>query len=119
MLAPPHGVRVFLCTQATDMRKSFDGLIAATKSVLGENPLSGHLFVFVNRSRNRAKMLLWENGGFWLCSRRLEQGTFAVPALTESHVGTWEIDRVAKSGDGDRAIRSKLTDRLPRHSRSA
>ena len=41
MLAPPHGVRVFLCTQATDMRKSFDGLIAATKSVIGENPLSG------------------------------------------------------------------------------
>ena len=45
----PHGVRVLLCTQPVDMRKSFDGLVAATKTVLGENPLSGHLFVFVNR----------------------------------------------------------------------
>ena len=48
----PTGVRVLLCTQATDMRKSFDGLIGATRAVLGENPLSGHLFVFVNRQGN-------------------------------------------------------------------
>ncbi len=54
MATLPHGVRVFLCTQATDMRKSFDGLIAATKSVIGQDPLSGHLFVFVNRQANRA-----------------------------------------------------------------
>ena len=44
----PYGVRVFVCTRPTDMRKSFDGLIAATKSVIGQDPLSGHLFVFVN-----------------------------------------------------------------------
>lgn len=54
MATLPHGVRVFLCTQATDMRKSFDGLIAATKSVIGQDPLSGHLFVFVNRQANYA-----------------------------------------------------------------
>ena len=49
MAGVPGGVRVLLCTEPTDMRKSFDGLIAATKSVIGENPLSGNLFVFVNR----------------------------------------------------------------------
>ena len=69
MATLPHGVRVFLCTQATDMRKSFDGLIAATKSVIGQDPLSGHLFVFVNRQANYAKVLYW--------SKRLERGRFA------------------------------------------
>ncbi len=53
MATLPLGVRVFLCTQTTDMRKSFDGLIAATKSVIGQDPLSGHLFVFVNRQANQ------------------------------------------------------------------
>ena len=77
MLAPPHGVPVFLCTQSTDMRKSFDGLIAATKSVIGENPLSGHLFVFVNRQGNYAKALYWERGGYCLWAKKLERGRFA------------------------------------------
>jgi len=77
MLAPPHGVRVFLCTQATDMRKSFDGLIAATKSVIGEDPLTGHLFVFVNRKANFAKALYWQRGGYCLWAKKLERGRFA------------------------------------------
>ncbi|WP_132979296.1 MULTISPECIES: IS66 family insertion sequence element accessory protein TnpB [unclassified Pigmentiphaga] len=73
----PTGVRVLLCTRATDMRKSFDGLIAATRSVLGENPLSGHLFVFVNRQGNYAKVLYWSRGGYCLWAKRLERGQFA------------------------------------------
>lgn len=79
----PAGVRVFLCTQPTDMRKSFDGLIAATKTVIGENPLSGNLFVFVNRQGNYAKALYWQRGGFCLWAKRLERGRFARRA-TES-----------------------------------
>ena len=77
MATLPHGVRVFLCTQATDMRKSFDGLIAATKSVIGQDPLSGHLFVFVNRQANYAKVLYWSRGGYCLWAKRLERGRFA------------------------------------------
>ena len=83
MLAPPHGVRVFLCTQTTDMRKSFDGLIAATRSVIGENPLSGHLFVFVNRKANYAKALYWQRGGYCLWAKKLERGRFAKVATQD------------------------------------
>jgi transposase len=77
MASLPSGVRILLCTQATDMRKSFDGLIAVTQSVLGESPLSGHLFVFVNRQGNYAKVLYWARGGYCLWAKRLEQGRFA------------------------------------------
>ena len=96
MLAPPHGVRVFLCTQATDMRKSFDGLIAATKSVIGENPLSGHMFVFVNRQGNYAKALYWQRGGYCLWAKKLERGRFAKVAtqgrsvqMTDTQLMMW------------------------------
>lgn len=77
MVTLPAGVRVYLCTRATDMRKSFDGLIAATKSVIGVDPLSGHLFVFVNRQANYAKILYWSRGGYCLWAKRLEAGRFA------------------------------------------
>jgi len=77
MATLPLGVRVFLCTQATDMRKSFDGLIAATKTLIGADPLSGHLFVFVNRKANYAKVLYWSRGGYCLWAKRLERGRFA------------------------------------------
>jgi transposase len=75
----PENIRIFLRRDPTDMRLGYNGLSALVGSTFGQNPTSGHLFVFVNRHRNRAKMLLWERGGFWLLSRRLEQGTFALP----------------------------------------
>jgi len=77
MATLPLGVRVFLCTQTTDMRQSFDGLIAATKTLIGADPLSGHLFVFVNRQANYAKVLYWSRGGYCLWAKRLERGRFA------------------------------------------
>jgi transposase len=85
----PHGVRVYLCTRATDMRKSFNGLIAATKSVIGQDPLSGHLFMFVNRQGNYAKALYFSRGGYCLWAKRLEQGRFAkIQASSDSVVFT-------------------------------
>ena len=84
MATLPLGVRVFLCTQATDMRKSFDGLIAATKTLIGADPLSGHLFVFVNRKANYAKVLYWSRGGYCLWAKRLERGRFA-KGVTMTH----------------------------------
>ncbi|MFP5405839.1 MAG: IS66 family insertion sequence element accessory protein TnpB [Gammaproteobacteria bacterium] len=82
----PHGVRVYLCTRATDMRKSFDGLIAATKAVIRQDPSSGHLFVFVNRQGNYAKALYFSRGGYCLWAKRLEQGCFAKVAATGDSV---------------------------------
>ena len=73
------GLRVYLAPGATDMRKSFRGLMAATREVLQEDPLSGHLFGFCNRRRKLIKLLLWDTTGFWIFAKRLEQGTFAWP----------------------------------------
>ena len=92
MATLPHGVRVFLCTQATDMRKSFDGLIAATKTLIGADPLSGHLFVFVNRQANYAKILYWSRGGYCLWAKRLEQGRFARGAVATAGVSVQMTD---------------------------
>lgn len=80
MLSLPPQVRVFLCTQPTDMRKSFDGLTGLVEEVFGEELLSGHLFVFVNRRRDRAKILAWDRDGLAIWYKRLEAGTFQLPA---------------------------------------
>jgi transposase len=80
MLSLPMKVRVFLCTRATDMRKSFDGLHGLVLEVLRQDPQSGDLFVFLNRRRDRVKILVWEGDGLAIWYKRLEVGTFAVPA---------------------------------------
>lgn len=71
--------RYFLYMEATDMRKSFDGLCGLVSGRLGQDPRSGDLFIFINKPRNRAKMLRWEPGGFVLFYKRLESGTFELP----------------------------------------
>lgn len=76
--------RIFLARGATDMRKQFDTLASLVRSQLGEDPLSGDAFVFVGRHRNRLKVLLWDGAGFWLLVRRLERGSFAVPAAAQA-----------------------------------
>jgi transposase len=79
MLNVPAKVRVFLCTRPTDMRKSFDGLHGLVVEVLDQDPQSGDFFVFVNRRRDRIKLLLWDGDGLAIWYKRLECGTFAVP----------------------------------------
>jgi transposase len=71
--------RVFLWGEPVDMRKSFDGLIAVTRQSLEEDPLSGNIYVFVNRRGNYVKLLRWDRTGFVLYSKRLERGKFVVP----------------------------------------
>lgn len=84
MLSFPPSVRIVLAAGVTDMRKSFDGLAAATREVIGEDPLSGHVFVFCNRRRDRLKLLVWDRSGFWVFAKRLEQGTFAWPERSDA-----------------------------------
>lgn len=74
----------------TDMRKSFDGLMGLVQSKLKRNPVSGEVFVFINKRRDRIKLLHWEAGGFVLYYKRLEQGTLELPAIeAESCQITW------------------------------
>lgn len=81
MLTLPPSVRVFVCLSPTDMRRSLDGLAALTREVLREDPLSGHLFVFFNRRRDRVKVLFWDRSGLALYYKRLEKGTFRLSAF--------------------------------------
>jgi transposase len=71
--------RVFVALVPVDLRQSFNGLYGAVQVQLKEDPLSGHLFVFTNRSRNRVKILYWDGTGLWVCAKRLEQGCFTWP----------------------------------------
>lgn len=75
MIAIPFGADIYLCTSATDMRKSFDGLSGIVRSEFGREPADGSLFLFINRRRDRLKILHWEEGGFVLWYKRLESGT--------------------------------------------
>lgn len=84
MIALPHAARVYLALGATDMRKSYDTLAEATRTRIGEDPLSGHLFVFCNGGRNRLKILYWDGSGYWLFAKRLERGTFSWPGRLAS-----------------------------------
>lgn len=76
----PSRIRVFIASQPTDMRKSFNGLAAVVQNELGRDPLSGDVFVFHNRRGHLMKLLLWDRGGFWIFYKRLEKGRFKVPA---------------------------------------
>jgi transposase len=73
--------RIYLCTSPTDMRKGFDTLAALVQEFLGQDPLSGHLFLFVGRGKDRLKMLYWDTDGFALWYKRLEEGTFRLPRV--------------------------------------
>lgn len=79
MLSLPPSVKVFVATEPVDGRKGFDSLIALAQSTLGENPLSGHLFVFRTRRGNLVRTLFWDRNGFCLMSKRLERGCFQFP----------------------------------------
>lgn len=84
--------RYFLYQEPTDMRKSFDGLCGLVSNKLGQNPMSGDLFIFVNKPRNRIKMLRWETGGFVLFYKRLEKGTFHLPRPQSGNAGKLLLD---------------------------
>jgi transposase len=79
MIAFQSQVRVFLYRLPTDMRKSFHGLIALTESALKQDPLSGSFFVFVNRRRDRIKILYWGQTGFCIWYQQLQRGTYQLP----------------------------------------
>lgn len=89
MIGLPHSVKILVFTEPTDMRKGFDGLGALVTAAC-EDLYSGHLYVFLSRRRDRAKVLAFERGGFVLWYKRLEQGCFK--PLPDSAVGQVQLD---------------------------
>ena len=82
--------RYFLYREPTDMRKSFDGLCGLVTSGLCRDPLSGEVFVFINRRRTHIKLLVWDRSGFVLYYKRLEQGTFEMPTGPQAGPLSWQ-----------------------------
>ncbi len=114
MLTLPPTVRIFLAPGVTDMRKSFDGLAAATTRVIRRDPLSGHVFVFCNRRRHLVKVLLWDGAGFCIFAKRLERGTFAWPdARAPVELRSEELSMLLGGIDLRHSRRRRWFDRRP------
>lgn len=90
--------RVLAYAKPVDMRKSFNGLVALVQGALGEDPLSGDLFVFVNRRGNYLKLVTWDRTGFCLFAKRLEQGRFRLPSDEDKQEITQEALRLILDG---------------------
>ena len=111
--------RIWLAAEATDMRCGFDRLAERVKMVIGEDPLSGHLFVFRSRRGDRLKILVWERDGFLLWYKRLEAGVFKLPRMS---AGARSVElrasELAMILDGIDVSKLKRTPRYERAARS-
>ena len=92
MILLPRAVRVYVATQPVSLRRSFDGLSNEVRAVLGRDPLSGHVFVFLNRRKNQVKLLVWTRGGFTIIHKRLERGRFTFAQQVTSEASNVEVD---------------------------
>ena len=100
MVSLPTAVRIWLATQATDLRKSFDTLAELVRQQLAADPLSGQLFVFRNKRADRVKLLYWDEDGYVIIYKRLEIGTFRFPKGDAAGV---QIRAAQEKGDAKQA----------------
>lgn len=92
----PPGVRILVCTEQQDMRKSFDTLAAVARDVMGEAPESGNaLFVFLGKSPTRIKLLWFDRNGYCLLAKRLHRAVFSLPKLEDARGAALKIDAAA------------------------
>lgn len=123
MILLPRAVRIYVATQPVNLRKSFDGLSNEVRSVLARDPLSGHVFVFLNRRRNMVKLLVWTRGGFMVVHKRLERGTFSFPKRMSGDATQVELDahELSLLLEGIEVVKAKVSQRWepPMHSLSS
>ena len=92
--------KIYIALDAVDMRKGFEGLHGLVRDQLGQDPLSGHLFLFTNRTRTRLKALVWDGSGLWVCSKRLEKGRFHWPVAQQVRSVTMRAGELAMLVNG-------------------
>jgi transposase len=88
----PRSVRLYVATAPTNLHRSFEGLSNEVRTVLRGDPLSGDVFLFLNRRRTQVKMLMWTRGGFTIVHKRLERGRFSFPAAVSGDAVSVLID---------------------------
>jgi transposase len=92
--------RIYLAVEAIDMRKGFEGLHGLVRDHLRYDPLSGHLFLFTNKTRTRLKALIWDGSGLWVCAKRLEKGRFRWPEAEDQSSVTMRAEELAMLVNG-------------------
>jgi transposase len=117
----PRAVHVYFATEPVSLRRSFDGLSNEVRAVLRHDPLSGHVFVFLNRRKNQVKLLMWTRGGFTILHKRLERGTFTFPervtgAASSVSIDVHELSMLLEGIDVTRARKSQRWE-PPSHAR--
>jgi transposase len=113
MLLLPRAVKVYVATKPVRLNRSFDGLSNIVREVLQKDPLSGHIFVFINRRRTMAKLLVWTRGGFTIVHKRLECGTFVQPFANgeaRTHV-EFDVHELAMMLEGIELQTTRMTKR--------
>jgi transposase len=109
MLSFPAAIKVYLCTVACDMRRSFDGLSMMAEHIIRCNPFSGHLLVFCNRRGDRLKILYWDRDGWAIWYKRLEAGTYQFPFAEtgRKEIAAWELAVLLEGIDLNKGGRRK------------
>lgn len=109
MLSFPAAVKVYLCTVACDMRRSFDGLSMLAEHLIRCDPYAGHLLVFCNRRSDRLKILYWDRDGWAIWYKRLEAGTFQFPFAESGRkeIAAWELGVLLEGIDLNKGKRRK------------
>ena len=92
--------KIYVAVEAVDMRKGFEGLYGLVRDQLGHDPLSGHLFLFTNKTKTRLKALVWDGSGLWVCAKRLEKGRFRWPETEGRHSVTMRSEELAMLVNG-------------------
>ena len=92
--------KIYLATEPIDMRKGFEGLHGLVRDHLQQDPLSGYLFLFTNRTRSRLKALVWDGSGLWVCAKRLEKGRFHWPTAENVRSVTLRVEELAMLVNG-------------------
>ena len=107
--------KIYIAVEAVDMRKGFEGLHGLVRDHLGQDPLSGHLFLFSNRSHTRLKVLVWDGSGLWVCAKRLEKGRFHWPQEKDTRSVTMRAEELSMLVSGLDLKQSKARDwyRIP------